>query len=164
MTHWAKPKEDGHFIYDQFQFNPYIGFNLSQIIDSDWRVMANVGLLYSMIRCRKDGDWHKPIGFLGDIQVGWKMFDIKTTLYNGGNQQPFLRDSEAGLAFHRSDPFYQDGRYLKTEFKVQLINRQNVLMGFNWNMHMTSDNQIHNQQLITLKFRLGRYMNLHSQQ
>lgn len=164
MTHWAKPKEAGHFIYDQFQFNPYIGFNLSQLIGSDWRVMTDVGLLYSMIRCRKDGGWYKPIGFLGNLQVGWKRFDIKTTLYKGGNQQPFLKDSEAGLAFHRSDPFYKYDRYLKTEFKVELINCRNAMMGFSWNMHMTSDNQIHNQQLITLKFQIGRYMNLQSHQ
>ncbi|MBQ9385288.1 MAG: hypothetical protein IJU24_00175 [Bacteroidaceae bacterium] len=160
MTHWAKPKEAGHFIYDQFQFNPYIGFNLGQFIGSDWRVKSNVGLLYSMVRCRKDGNWHKPMGFLGDIQVGWKMFDIKTTLYKGGNQQPFLKDSEAGLAFHRSDPFYKDGRYLKTEFKVQLLSQKNVAMGFNWNIHMTSDNQVHHQQMITLKYAIGRIKNL----
>ena len=159
MTHWAKPKEAGHYIYDQFQFNPYIGFDLSGIIGSDLRVIMNGGLLYSMIRCRKDGDWHKPIGFLGDLQIGWKMFDVKTTFYKGGNQQPFLKDSEAGLAFHRSDPFYNDTKYLKTELKAQLINNRNVLMGFSWNLHMSSDGQLHNQQLITLKYRIGKFKN-----
>ena len=165
MTHWAKPKEAGHFIYDQFQFNPYIGFDTRGIIDNpDWRVMANVGLLYSMVRCRKDGDWHKPIGFLGDMQVGWKMFDIKTTFYKGGNQQPFLKDSEAGLSFHRSDPFYNHTRYMKTEFKVELINIRNVLMGFNWNIHKTPGSPIHNQQLITFKYAIGMRKDLHEQQ
>jgi hypothetical protein len=164
MTHWAKPKEAGHYIYDQFQFNPYIGFDLSEIIDSDLRVILNGGLLYSMIRCRKDGDWHKPIGFLGDLQIGWKMFDVKTTFYKGGNQQPFLKDSEAGLAFHRSDPFYNDTQYMKTEFKVQLINNGNALMGFSWNLHMSSDGQLHNQQLITVKFGIGKFRDLQSKQ
>ena len=154
MTHWAKPREAGHFIYDQFQFNPYIGLNLNHINDSELRVRLNGGLLYSMIRCRKDGDWHKPIGFLGDIQIGWKMFDVKTTFYKGGNQQPFLKDSEAGLAFHRSDPFYNDTRYMKTELKAELINNRNVQMGFSWNLHMSSDGQLHNQQLITLNYRI----------
>lgn len=161
MTHWAKPKEPGHFIYDQFQFNPYIGFDSRGIIGfPDFRVMANAGLLYSMVRCRKDGDWHKPIGFLGDIQVGWKRFDIKTSYYKGGNQQPFLKDSEAGIAFHRSDPFYKETEYLKTEFKAQLINKGGVLMSFSWNLHMTSDKQIHNQQLITFAFGAGMSKNL----
>jgi hypothetical protein len=164
MTHWAKPKEAGHYIYDQFQFNPYIGFDLSGIIDSELRVILNGGLLYSMIRCRKDGDWHKPIGFLGDLQIGWKMFDVKTTVYKGGNQQPFLKDSEAGLAFHRSDPFYNDTRYMKTEFKVQLINNGYALMGFSWNLHMSSDGQLHNQQLITVKFGIGKFRDLQSKQ
>lgn len=164
MTHWAKPKEAGHYIYDQFQFNPYIGFDLGEIIDSDLRLILNGGLLYSMIRCRKDGDWHKPIGFLGDLQVGWKMFDVKTTFYKGGNQQPFLKDSEAGLAFHRSDPFYNDTQYMKTEFKAQLINNRNVLMGFSWNLHVSSDGQLHNQQLITVKFGIGRFMYLQNKQ
>ena len=165
MTHWAKPKEAGHFIYDQFQFNPYIGFDTRGIIDNpDWRVMANVGLLYSMVRCRKDGDWHKPIGFLGDMQVGWKMFDIKTTFYKGGNQQPFLKDSEAGLSFHRSDPFYNHTRYMKTEFKVELINIRNVLMGFSWNIHKTPGSPIHNQQLITFKYAIGMRKELQDRQ
>ena len=165
MTHWAKPKEPGHFIYDQFQFNPYIGFDSRGIIDNpDWRVISNVGLLYSMVRCRKDGDWHKPIGFLGDLQVGWKMFDIKSTFYKGGNQQPFLKDSEAGLSFHRSDPFYNHTRYMKTEFKVELINIRNVLLDFSWNIHMTPDSPIHNQQLITLKYAIGMRKDLHERQ
>ena len=165
MTHWAKPKEPGHFIYDQFQFNPYIGFDSRGIIDSpDLRVIGNVGLLYSMVRCRKDGDWHKPAGFLGDIQVGWKMFDIKTTVYKGGKQQPFLNDSEAGLAFHRSDPFYNHSEYMKTEFKVELVNIRNLQMGFSWNIHMTPDSPIHNQQLITFKYAIGMRKELQDRQ
>lgn len=165
MTHWAKPKEPGHFIYDQFQFNPYIGFDSRGIIDNpDLRVIGNVGLLYSMVRCRKDGEWHKPAGFLGDIQVGWKMFDIKTTVYKGGKQQPFLNDSEAGLAFHRSDPFYNHSEYLKTEFKVELINIRSVLMGFSWNIHKTPGSPIHNQQLITFEYGIGMRKDLHDRQ
>ena len=163
MTHWAKPKEAGHYIYDQFQFNPYIGFDLSGKFDSDLRLKVNAGLLYSMVRCRKDGDWHKPAGFLGDIQLGWKMFDIKTTVYKGGKQQPFLNDSEAGLAFHRSDPFYNHSEYLKTEFKVELINIRNVLMGFSWNIHKTPGSPIHNQQLITFEYGIGMRKDLHDQ-
>ena len=117
-----------------------------------------------MIRCRKDGHWYRPAGFLGDIQIGWKRFDVKATVYKGGNQQPFLKDSESGLAFHRSNPFYTSTKYMKTEFKVQLINQKNVQMRFSWNIHMTSDEQIHNQQLITLKFGLGMLKNFQSRQ
>ena len=155
MTHWAKPKEAGHFIYDQFQFNPYIGFNLYPIIDSDWRVMSNVGLLYSMLRCRKDGDWHKPIGFLGDIQVGWKMLDLKSTVFAGGSQQPFLDEAEAGLKFHRSDPFYNHTFYNRTELGVIFVDDQKVQFGFRWNLHFTPGTPLHNQQLLTVKYRLG---------
>ena len=165
MTHWAKPKEPGHFIFDQFQFNPYIGFDSRGIIDNpDLRVIGNVGLLYSMVRCRKDDGWHKPMGFLGDIQLGWKMFDIKSTFYKGGCQQPFLNDPEAGLSFHRSDPFYNHTRYIKTEFKVELINIRNVLMDFSWNIHKTPGTPIHNQQLITFKYAIGIRKELHDRQ
>ena len=72
----------------------------------------------------------------------------------------FLKDSEAGIAFHRSDPFYKETEYLKTEFKAQLINKGRVLMSFSWNLHMTSDKQIHNQQLITFAFGAGMSKNL----
>ena len=165
MTHWAKPKEAGHFIYDQFQFNPYIGFDSRGISNSpDLRVIGNVGLLYSMVRCRKDDGWHKPMGFLGDIQVGWKMFDIKSTFYKGGCQQPFLNDPEAGLSFHRSDPFYNHTRYMKTEFKAELINIRNVLLDFSWKIHKTPGTPIHNQQLITFKYAIEMGKELHARQ
>ena len=163
MTHWAKPKEDGHFIYDQFQFNPYIGIDASGAYHPDLRVKLDAGLLFSMMRCRRDRRWFRPIGVLGDIQVGWRMFDVKTTIYYGGCQQPFLYDPEAGLAYHRSDPFYNHTQYAKTEFKVRLLSDESVQFDFSWNLHMTSVDQIYNQQLITVKYRIGVNKNVRRQ-
>lgn len=154
MTHYAKPKEPGHFIYEQFQLYPYLSLNLNY-----WRkelsINANAGVLCSMVRCRKDEQWHSPTGFLGDVQIRWKGFDVKSTVYAGDCQQPFLNDAEAGLRFHRSDPFYNHTFYNKTEFGVLLVSDHLVEFGFRWNLHFTPDTPVHNQQLITLKYRIG---------
>lgn len=155
MTHFAKPKQRGHYIYEKFMFNPYLSLDLSGKVAPELTLKANAGLLCSMVRCRKDGDWHTPAGFLGDIQLGWRMFDIKSTVYAGGSQQPFLDDTEAGMPFHRSDPFYNHTFYNRTELGVMFVADRNVEFGFRWNLHFTPDTPVHNQQLITVRYRLN---------
>lgn len=155
MTHYAKPRQPGHYIYEKFTFNPYLSLDLSGKITPEFTLKANAGLLYSMVRCRKDGEWHTPSGFLGDIQMGWRMFDIKSTVYAGGCQQPFMDDTEAGISFHRSDPFYNHTFYNRTELGVMFIADRNVEFGFRWNLHFTPGSPVHNQQLITVKYRLA---------
>lgn len=155
MTHYAKPKESGHFIYEKFQLNPYLSLDLTGVIAPQFVLKADAGVLCSLIRCRKDEAWLNPTGFLGSIQAGWKMFDVKSTVYTGDSQQPYMDDSEAGLTFHRSDPFYNHTFYNKTELGVIFISDKNVQLGFRWNLHFTPDTPVHNQQLITVKCRLG---------
>lgn len=152
MTHYAKPKEPGHYIYEKFQLNPYLSLNLSPA--SGLWLKAYAGLLCSLVRCRKDGEWHNPTGFLGDLQLGWRMFDIKSTVYSGESQQPFLEDPEAGLSFHRSDPFYNHTFYNRTELGVMFVADRNVQFGFRWNLHFTPHTPVHNQQLITVRCAL----------
>lgn len=155
MTHFAKPKEPGHYIYEKFQFNPYLSLNLTGVLSPELVLKANAGVLCSLVRCRKEDNWHSPTGFLGDVQIGWKMFDIKSTVFAGDAQQPFMDDAEASLQFHRSDPFYNHTFYNKTELGIQFVADENVQFGFRWNLHFTPDTPIHNQQLITVKYRLG---------
>lgn len=156
MTHFAKPKEAGHFIYEKFQFNPYLSVDvLPGMIAPNFSFKLHAGLLCSMVRCRKDGEWFTPTGFLGDVQVGWRKFDVKSTLYAGGAQQPYLADSEAGMAFHRSDPFYNHTMYNKTELGVKFVSNSNIELGFRWNLHFTPDSPVHNQQLFTVKYRFN---------
>ena len=161
MTHFAKPKEPGHFIYEKFQLYPYLTLDLTEVVGQHFKLKANAGVLCSLVRCRKDGDWHSPTGFLGDIQIWWKGFDVKSTVFAGGSQQPFLNDPEAGLRFHRSDPFYNHTFYNKTELGVLLVSHHLAQLGFRWNMHFTPGTPMHNQQLITLKYRIGMNKKLH---
>ena len=149
MTHHAKPKEPGHYIYEKFQMNPYLSASFSS---GGLYLRADAGLLYSMVRCRRDENWHTPIGFLGNLNAGWWILDLSSTIYKGDCQQPFLDDPEAGLAFHRSDPFYNHTFYNKTGIGVKLFADRNVDFSFRWNLHFTPDAPVHNQQLITVKF------------
>lgn len=155
MTHFANTMEHNHFLYEKFQLNPYLSLDLSKGSESDFTLKANAGLLFSMVHCRAYDFWYTPMGFLGDIQLGWKRFDIKSTVFAGGSQQPYLDDPEAGLTFHRSDPFYNHSFYNKTELGVMFISDENVEFGFRWNLHFIPGSPIHNQQLITVKYRIG---------
>lgn len=155
MTHFAKPKESGHYIYEKLQFNPYLSVDLSGLSMSGIRLSANAGVLCSMVRCRKDGHWYTPTGFLGDVLIGWHRFDIKNTLYCGDSQQPYLNDPEAGLTFHRSDPFYNHKFYNRTDMSVVLIRDRMVDMTFTWGLNFTPDSPVHNRQMITLHYYLN---------
>lgn len=161
MTHFAKPKEPGHFIYEKFQFYPYVTLDLTDDNFRSFSFKANAGLLCSLVRCRKEDHWFSPTGFLGDVQMRWKGFDIKSTVYAGGCHQPYLNDTEAGLGFHRSDPFYNHTFYNRTELGVLLVSDSRVQLGFRWNLHFTPGTPMHNQQLITLSYRIGMNKNLY---
>lgn len=155
MTHFAKPKEPGHFIYDKLQLNPYVSLNLADKSDIGLRLRVQAGILSSLIRCRKDGLWHTPTGFKGDIEAGWRMIEVKSVVYTGDRQMPFLDDPEAGMAFHRSDPFYNHTFYNRTGIGITLFSDSNVDFCFRWNMHFTPNSPVHNQQLITVRFNTG---------
>lgn len=155
MTHFAKPKESGHYIYEKFQLNPYLSMDLSDLNPSGIRLSANAGVLCSLIRCRKDGQWYTPTGFLGDVLIGWHRFDVKSTLYCGGSQQKYLNDPEAGLIFHRSDPFYNHSFYSRTDLSVVLIKDSMAEMVFTWGLNFTPDTPLHNRQMITLRYYLS---------
>ena len=154
MTHYAKPKEPGHYIYEQMQFNPYLRMRVPTG-STGIGISAEAGVLTSLVRCRRDESWHSPTGFLGNLHIGWWMFDLSSTIYKGDSQQPFLNDPEAGLAFHRSDPFYNHTFYNRTGLEVTLFADRNLDFSFRWNMHFTPDTPVHNQQLITVKHRTG---------
>jgi hypothetical protein len=156
MTHFANTGQHNRALYEKFQFNPYLSFEYpSKESRTDFRIKADAGMLFSMVHCRSYDFWYNPIGFLGDLQLGWKGFDIKSTVYAGGPQMQYLNDPEAGLTFHRSDPFYNHSFYNKTEFGVLLVSDSRAELGFRWNLHFTPGTPIHNQQMITLKFRIG---------
>jgi len=164
MTHYANTMQHNLFLFEKFQLNPFVTVDLTSVFASDFRFKADAGLLCSLVRCRKDHNWFKPTGFLGDIEMGWRMFDVKSTVYAGGLQQPFIDDPQAGLAFHRNDPFYNHKFYNKTEMGIKFIADENVELGFRWNVHFTPGSPVHNQQLITLKYRIGVIKNLNNPQ
>jgi subfamily B ATP-binding cassette protein MsbA len=95
------------------------------------------------------------MGFKGDIEAGWRMIEVKSVVYTGDRQMPFLDDPEAGMAFHRSDPFYNHTFYNRTGIGITLFSDSNVDFCFRWNMHFTPNSPVHNQQLITVRFNTG---------
>jgi hypothetical protein len=152
LTHFAGPIEPGHSLYEKFMFNPWIRLDLSDFMPQNTVLKFEGGLLGSGVHCRKYKDWIKAFGFLGTVEAGWRWFNVQSTFYKGDCQQEYLHDPDAGIAFHRSDPFYNHTFYNKTRMAIQFYDDGNIAFGFNWNIHFTPDTPIHNQQMITVKY------------
>ena len=164
MTHFAKPKQPGHYIYDKMQLNPYLSVDLSGLIMKDLCIKAHAGVLLDHTRCRQnESKWYNTSGFLGDVQLRWRFLDVKHTVYAANSEQAFWNDPEAGLALHRSDPFYKHSSYNRTELGLTFVADRNVEIGFRWNIHHTPSAPIHNQQLITVRYRIGYYKQAQSE-
>lgn len=155
LTHFAGPVEPGHSLYEKFMFNPWIGVDLSDFMPERTVLRLEGGLLSSFIRCRKFDDWGKALGFMGKIEAGWRWFNIQSTLYKGDCQQEYLHDPDAGIMFHRSDPFYNHTFYNKTRLGILFYDDGNISFGFNWNLHFTPDTPTHHQQIITVKYNFN---------
>ena len=155
LTHFAGPVEPGHSLYEKFMFNPWIGIDLSGFMPERTVLKLEGGLLSSFIRCRKFDDWGKALGFMGKVEAGWRWFNVQSTLYKGDCQQEYLHDPDAGIMFHRSDPFYNHTFYNKTRLGIQFYDDGNIAFGFNWNLHFTPDTPTHHQQMITVKYNFN---------
>lgn len=154
MTHYAKPKERGHFIYEQFQANPYLLFDLTDILPGQHLEMnVNAGLLVGLQRCRADENWECPVGLLAGLDMRLKRLGFDATVYSGKSQQRFLQDSEAGLSFHRSDPFYNHGLYCRAGMEYRFIESGNADLSFRWDLNFTDGAPVHNRQLIKVSYR-----------
>ncbi|MCQ2084186.1 MAG: hypothetical protein MJY58_06820 [Bacteroidaceae bacterium] len=154
MTHFAKPKEEGHFIYEQFQANPYIQLDLSSRLPDQVGLKTQIGLLADIQRLRIQDYWHVPMGLLANVDASWKDLGFHSTVYSGKALMPFLNDSEAGMVFYRSDPFYNHDFFCKAGLEYSLFKDSSVDLSFCWDFCFTPDTPIHNRQLIKLTCNL----------
>lgn len=154
LTHYAKPKERGHFIYEQLQANPYLSFDLSGILPNmDFMLKADIGMLACLQRCRANDGWDCPTGLLAGLDARLGRLEADASAYIGKKQQLFLDDPEAGLAFHRSDPFYNHDRYCRAGVQYSFFKDGPVRFSFRWDMGFTPGSPVHNRQLIKVAYR-----------
>ncbi len=152
LTHYAKPSTGNYHIYEKCSFNPYIEFNLDRFLPYSYHLNVNAGLMSSFIRSRIEDSWHSPFGFLGSIDASWKFINLRNTTYAGKAQQEFLHDPMAGVEFHRSDPFYNHSFYNRTDMGITWKMNDYSEASFTWSLHVTPNTELHNQQLIKVKF------------
>lgn len=157
MTHYAKPKQPGYFIYDQIQFYPYIGFRSGPLTRAGILVNADAGLAMTGVQYRQEDRQMLRMGFLGHGGIRWNRLHLDATVYSGDKMQPHLHDPLAGVAFHRADPFYNHNLYTKTSMGVTFYEDRFVRFGFDWNIH-TTDKTLHNQQVIKVTYTFNPEM------
>jgi len=151
MTHFAKPKQPGYFIYDQLQFYPYVAYTSQPLTQAGIRVSIDAGLAMTAVQYRKEERQIFRLGFLGHSSIAWKKLHLNSTIYSGNAMLPLLNDPESGLAFHRADPFYNHKLYTKTGIGITFYQDKFVRFGFDWNIH-TTDRTLHTQQLISVSY------------
>lgn len=152
MTHFAKPKEAGHYIYEQFQMNPYVQLDFGSLLPEETTLQTQIGFLGSFQRLRAQDSWHIPMGFLASLCGSWKSLEVHSTIYSGEALMPFLDDSEAGIRFYRSDPFYNHPFYCKAGVEYTFIKDSCVDFSFCWDLSFTPDSPVHNRQLIKMSY------------
>lgn len=152
LTHFAKPKENGHFIYEQFQAYPYMQLDFDRMLPEQTSLQAHIGILGSFQRLRAEDRWHTPTGLLAGLDGSWKGFQIHSTIYSGKAMMPFLNDGEAGIRFYRSDPFYNHSFYCKAGLEYVFIKDNAISFSFCWDLNFTPDTPVHNRQLVKLSY------------
>lgn len=157
MTHHAKPKAPGYFIYDQIQFYPYISYQSGPLTQAGIRLSLDAGLAMTGVRKREIDKSDLNMGFLGHGNLTWKKIHVNTLVYSGNRMQPYLHDPEAGIMFHRADPFYNHKLYTKTCIGITFYEDRFVRFGFDWNIH-TTDKTLHNQQMIKVNYTFNPEM------
>lgn len=157
MTHFAKPKQPGYFIYDQIQFYPYLGFQSGPLTQAGIRIGLDAGLTLTGVQKREEDRQTLHAGFLGHGNITWKKFHIASTIYSGDRMQPYLHDPKAGIMFHRADPFYNHSLYTRTSIGLTFYEDRFVRFGFDWNLH-TTDKTLHNQQMIKVTYTFNPEM------
>ncbi|HZK03847.1 MAG TPA: hypothetical protein VFC94_05510 [Bacteroidaceae bacterium] len=150
LTHYAGTFA-GESIYEKFMFNPYLELNLASFLFLN-DINIRGGALISNIRYRANNRWYSPMGFLGHIHGKWKCLDINSLFYAGDKQQKYLESPQAGISFHRGDPFYNHTFYNRTDITLLLAKTEYVDAVFTWSLHFTPNTDIHHQQLIKLNF------------
>ncbi len=152
MTHFAKPKEPGHFIYEQFQANPYVQLDFGRLLPDQASLNTRIGFLGDFQRCRADELMRTTYGLLADLNGSWNNLSAHSTVYSGGRILPFLEDSESGIRFYRADPFYNHSFYCKTGVEYTFILDCKVNFSFCWDLNFTPHTPVHNRQLIKLSY------------
>lgn len=152
LTHFAKPKERGHYIYEQLQANPYVRLDFRNMLPDCLSLQARVGLMANIQRLRAHDYWDTPMGVLAGLEASWKSLKLHSTVYSGKPLLPYLNDSEAGMKFHRSDPFYNHTFFCRAGLEYTFITDSAVNFSFCWDVNFTPDSPVHNRQLIKLTY------------
>src|SRR5512133_701608 len=111
MTHLAHSKKhvDEH-IRDNAGFTVMPGLDLAEIISID-TLTINAGVLASYDRLRGVYDFRFPVGFISELNAGYKGFGLKATFYAGDNQM-----------ITSGDGFYKSDIYGRIDFFYRLTN------------------------------------------
>lgn len=153
LTHYAKPKAPGYTIYEKLMLNPYAQFSLDEYYALT-DIKVQVGFLASSIRCRQLNRWVHPLGFTANASASLRLLKFYTEIYAGDKQLTYISFPDAGVDFHRGEPFYNSFFYWKNEISALLFHNDYAEASFAWRFHITPDCPIHNQQLIRLNIYL----------
>ena len=152
MNHLARTiaAGDDQSVMDDMIVNPYIGADFARYTPLSI-LSVKCGYLLSMERHRGLGEWHRPQGFLCDIQGEWRWLGLHNTLYAGESQMPFYE--QFGSQLNQGDPFFQSDFYNRTDIYAYIFHNSFVNCKASFNLHFTPG-KISYQQQLSVRFYL----------
>lgn len=152
MNHLARTiaAGDDQSVMDDMIVNPYIGVDFARYTPLSI-LSVKCGYLLSMERHRGLGVWHRPQGFLCDIQGEWRWLGLHNTLYTGESQMPFYE--QFGSQLNQGDPFFQSNFYNRTDIYAYIFHNSFVNCKASFNLHFTPG-KISYQQQLSVRFYL----------
>lgn len=124
MNHLARDNSGNtdQYVVDNFIYNPIVGVNFAKImplmLDS---CTLRTGILGGLTRNRADNKWKTPAGLWVDVDVSWKMLEIKDTFYSGGRLYPYY--DQFAFILDKGEPYYAAKLYNRTSVTLKLLRR-----------------------------------------
>jgi hypothetical protein len=126
-----------HHLRDNGGFNINLGIDLTEKIFLDSLVLRFGGLV-SLDRTRGiDPGWQTPAGFLGQVDLRYRVFGLKGVYYKG-----------EGHTFFYGDPFYRLNGYGRLDLYYIPFRKENVDLKIGIALHFAGGGLDYSQQIL----------------
>ena len=158
LTHYKNDyKLQDSYLLERAYYNLYVGTDLTSVLPALQEARISFGLLSSMEHKRvldTETSWRHAPGAQLDIAFRWKGLGLSNSFYFGDKQHFYYQ--QYGGDLYWGSPFYQSGRYNRTDISYLWKNRFFRIkadMAFHYDGRKLST-----QQLLTLGVRLHQML------
>ncbi len=154
----VEPLPANAYLFERILYNIYVGVNLERALPFFDCATLSLGLLGDSENIRLYDDtqnWNTYLGASVDLDLRYRGFGFKNSLYMGNSQMPFY-SIYGSDAFYWGSPFYQSQFYNRVDlyylWKMRFMQvHTNVIFNF-------TDESLAAQQLVTVSFNISQLL------